>query len=83
MKEFYVLGGFHRAIIKKSCLVYNFSYKRWRYKENMNIKRIRAACTVFEGKIVMSGGKYQSNMLKSVEASRGKYLNFKKSCLNN
>ena len=63
MKELFVLGGCC-GVELASCLKYNFRHNKWSYIRNMKVERFHAACTVFEGKIVMSGGRD----LKSVEA---------------
>ena len=48
------------------CLKYNFTHNKWRHITNMNIRRHGADCTVFEDKIVVSGG-YNDISYKSVE----------------
>ena len=66
MKEVYVLGGYWDDFLC-SCLKYNFTRNKWSYIANMNESRCDAACTVFEGKIVVSGGETVTCYLKSVE----------------
>ena len=47
----------------KSCFVYNMKNDRWSEIADMNEERFEAACTVYEGKNIASGGSG-----KSVEA---------------
>ena len=68
MRNLYVFDGqIPSYIIIKSniCLKYDTTTNEWSCISEMNIARAYAACTVFEGKIVVSGGLYN---LKSVEA---------------
>ena len=51
-----------------ACLNYDLQEDKWSYVASMNVKRFAAACTVFEGKIVVSGGICDYKRLKSVEA---------------
>ena len=67
MKELFVFGGHYFRGTISSCFRYNFRLNKWSYKANMNESRIEAACTVFEGKIVVSGGRKNTCYLKSVE----------------
>ena len=49
-------------------LVYSIKGNLWSQIANMNDEiRLSAACTVYEGKVVVTGG-YNSKGLKSVEA---------------
>ena len=78
-KQNYMIGGWkpyqylNNEFIN-SCFVYNLKLDRWSQIAGMNKKRSDAACTVFEGKIVVSGGQnnkliYKSEVdLSSVEA---------------
>ena len=47
--------------------MYNFSQRCWSYIESMIKRRRFAACTVFEGKIVVSGGD-DVDIFRSVES---------------
>ena len=67
MKELYVLGGYCDGSTN-SCLKYSFTHNKWNDISNMNERRSSAACTVFEGKIVVSGGDVYDEVLNSVEA---------------
>ena len=68
MKELYVLGGYFNGSTN-FCFKYDFTHNKWSYSANkMNERSSCAACTVFEGKIVVSGGENNSEVLKSVEA---------------
>ena len=56
MKELYVLGGYFNGSTN-FCFKYDFTHNKWSYTANkMNERSSCAACTVFEGKIVVSGG---------------------------
>ena len=66
MKELFLVGN--RYFNKRSCLKYNFTLDKWTYLAEMNVKRYGAACTVFEGSIVVSGGVYKNRASKIVEA---------------
>ena len=50
-----------------NCYKYSLINGKWKSIASLNISRYSAACTVFEGKIVVSGG-YNRGELKSVEA---------------
>ena len=69
MKNLYIIGGetqqSNNIMRNSSCLKYDIKSSQWSCIAEMKIHRICSACTVFEGKIVISGG--YSN-LKSVEA---------------
>ena len=53
----------------KTCLKYSTRSSKWSYITSVCNTRSYAACTVFEGKIVMSGGVFRSHGdIKSVEA---------------
>ena len=54
-KELFVLGGYCDRF-NSSCFKYNFTRNKWSYIASMNQRRYYAACTVFEGEIVVSGG---------------------------
>ena len=67
MRNVYVFSGEiiksnHMTEFSTSCLKYDTKSSQWSYIAEMNIARGYAACTVFEGKIVVSGG--YSNQLK-------------------
>ena len=55
MKELFVFGGI-RDCYTETCFRYNFSQNKWSYIEDMIIDRSNPACSVFEGKITVSGG---------------------------
>ena len=52
----------------RKCFVYNLKNKKWTQLSRIHEMRFDAPCTVFEGKIVVTGGKYSSSYRKSVEA---------------
>ena len=64
-QNLYIIGGCGVGCKEtlSSCLVYNIKNAKWSQIPDMNTKREHVACTVFEGKIVVSSG-----YLKSVEA---------------
>ena len=72
MKCLYVFGGLkhmrYNALKKFStCKKYSLITGKWRSIPSLKILRYSAACTVFGGKIVVSGG-YNTSELTSVEA---------------
>ena len=52
MKQVFVIGG----VNTKSCMKYDLDSERWTNIANTLEIRNRAACRVFEGKIVVTGG---------------------------
>ena len=65
MKNIYVIGGGGLHHNTETCLKYTTRDSKWNSIANMCSTRSCAGCTVFEGRIVVSGG---WNGLKSVEA---------------
>ena len=56
-QNLYIIGGIYEYYERqKSCLAYDMKRDRWSQIADMNEKRYLAACTVYEGKIVVSGG---------------------------
>ena len=70
MKNIYVFGGFSKTICLKSSYTYDTKKSKWMLLASMNKFRQFAACTVFKGKIVLTGGYDGVNevSLRSVEA---------------
>ena len=69
MKCIYVVGGRFTYQSKKTCLKYTTIDSKWKSIANLNNSRTFASCTVFEGKIVVSGGVLNRHKrFKSVEA---------------
>ena len=68
MKNLYVLGGHVERQSKRTCLKYSTKSSEWTNFANLYTSRNYAACTVFDGKIVVSGGFIGWNDLESVEA---------------
>ena len=71
MSKLYIVGGWIKSsdINLRSCYTYDIHSEKLNKIAQLNVARSRAACTVFEGKIVVTG--CQSNYyetLKSVEA---------------
>ena len=56
MKDIFVFSEFAHDPNKKGCLKYNIKTIKWTHIVNWNSYRRNAACTIFEGKIVVSGG---------------------------
>ena len=69
-KELFIIGGWIKSsdISSKSCFKYNMKVDKWTQIADLKVKRDTAACTVFEGKIVVTGGENDYDELKSVEA---------------
>ena len=67
MKNLYVIGGRHVYRSKRTRLEFTTRNSEWEYIRRLSESRSNAACTVFEGKIVVSGG-YNWKGSKSVEA---------------
>ena len=66
MKELYVFGGRVRYTgYTETCFKFNFSLNKWSYIAQMKIDRSNAACVVFEGKVVVTGG---NTAYKEIEA---------------
>ena len=66
MKSLYVFAGCNGQSLK-TCLKYDTITSKWTNIASMNSCRHSAACTVYEGKIVVTAGYYHGN-LKSVES---------------
>ena len=62
----YVFGGCDDFVLK-TCLKYDTTTSKWTNIADMNICRESGSSTVFEGKIIVSGGQNNTG-LKSVEA---------------
>ena len=70
INNLYLFGGYaSNGVTLRTCLKYDFQNGNWKKISDMNDSRELAACTVFEGKIVVSGGTNNNvGGLKSVEA---------------
>ena len=70
MGELYLIGGFVSNKGKYLTLCYTFHIMKniWNAIADLNVARVFAACTVFEGEIVVTWGENNSYDLKSVEA---------------
>ena len=65
----YVFGGFLEGENTSSCLGLSTTNKMWREIARMNESRYNASCVVFEGKIVVTGGRNDNYIdLNTVEA---------------
>ena len=64
MKYIFVFTRSRRIVSRNYCLMYNIKSKQWTYIADTNSYRCFAACTIFEGQIVVSGGL----SIKTVEA---------------
>ena len=71
MGKLYIIGGSNKSTYEndRSCYTYDIKSNKLNKMGDLSVARHYAACTVFEGKIVVAGG-YNSNdgLLKSVEA---------------
>ena len=69
MKCLYVFGGYDGCSRHslRSCLKYYTETSDWNFVTKMNSYRQLSSCTVFEGKILVTGG-YDDSTLKSVES---------------
>ena len=54
--------------IRKNCILFDTNTKKWKKVTKMNDSRMFAACTVFEGRVVVSGGFHNMEGLRTVEA---------------
>ena len=71
MSKFYFIGGWINSSRKSisSCYTYDINSNTRNKIADLNVARDCAACTVFEGKVVVTGGaNYVQGKLKSVEA---------------
>ena len=70
MKKLFVIGGWIKTgdISLRLCQTYSLKTKKWCHLRNLNIARDNAACTIFEGKIVVTGGYNDLMNIKSVES---------------
>ena len=70
MGKMYLIGGYNISYEESlsSSYSYNFDSNTWIETAKLNKARDCAACTVFEGKIVVTGGVYYLPQIKSVEA---------------
>ena len=67
MNNLYVFGGYNGHSLR-NCLKYNCITSKWTNIVNMNTCKHFASCTVYEGKIVVTGGQSKNRHLKLVEA---------------
>ena len=70
MKELFILGGWNETNERNLnlCYKYNMKSDKWNQIADLNFERSAAACELFEGKIVVSGGLNYDDELKTVEA---------------
>ena len=64
----YFMGGYFDNKIGKSCVLFETNTKKWKEVAKINDYRIHAASTVFEGRVVISGGYNDNGILRTVEA---------------
>ena len=68
MNQIYIVGGENEYVEHlDTCLKFDTKHKQWEEVARMNETRCGASCTVYEGKIVVSGG-WNHNDLNTVEA---------------
>ena len=70
MGKLYLIGGYINNSDKSlsSCYTYKINSNKWNKIASLKVARNWAACTIFEGKIVVTGGMNNWNKLKSIEA---------------
>ena len=73
MQNIYVIGGevifegFSSPFTTASCMCFDIKSNKWTYTASMIESRYNASCAVFEGKVVVSGGrtkKYNDSVIK-------------------
>ena len=66
----YIIGGWNKSrhLNDRSCYTYDIIENKRIKIADLNVARRYVACTVFEGKIVVTGGYFNNRELKSVEA---------------
>ena len=69
ISKLYIIGGHSKSIDRyiSLCYTYDVNSNTWNEISGLNKARDCAACTVFEGKIVVTGGEYNWTQLTSVE----------------
>ena len=69
MTKIFILGGHHYNSITNKCISFDTKSYKWKEIAEMNEPRKDAACTVFEGKVIICGGvSFHNNLLRSVES---------------
>ena len=63
----YIIGGHLNGCATNSCVTFDSKSRIWKDVSVMNEKREDAACAVFKGKVVVSGGYTHNEYLTSVE----------------
>ena len=70
MDKIFVIGGYKRSSFSStnSCITFNTYDCKWKKVASMREVREFAGCAVFEGRVVVSGGRNGRNVLNTVEA---------------
>ena len=69
MDSFFIFGGsYSNSNYTDSCLQFHTKDCNWKQVARMNEVKTFAACTVFEGRIVVSGGQNGYGLIKTVES---------------
>ena len=69
MDKIYIIGGRDKVLQPtQSCIELNTASRKYKYIKRLNEARVSAASTVFEEKVVVSGGYANDNILRTVEA---------------
>ena len=68
MGNVYIIGGAHSGKSSASCITFNTKNLTWKIIARMNEARSAAACSVFEGRIVVTGGINDNVELNTVES---------------
>ena len=56
MKNIYVFSGCTDKLSLNTCYKYETKRSKWQFLSSMNMYRQNAACTIYKGKIVLTGG---------------------------
>ena len=73
-QDLYILGGltsrgsYYECEVLKSCFVYNMKSDSWSPIADINEEKRNAACTLYEGKIVVSGGWLTNELFRNIRS---------------
>ena len=68
LDKVYIVGGKLNNVATATCILFDTKEYKWENAVIMNEARLAAACTVFEGAVVVSGGYHDGTYLRTVEA---------------
>ena len=70
--QIYLIGGSYEDITQEyfffSCVKFNTAESKWYDVAAPEVKRLHSACAVYQGRIVVSGGRSGTNVFDAVEA---------------